>query len=52
MGRHLVRYVSGRAGEAAPRPVEVPDLLGPEYDLDSGRIDAMGPQEREVPPEE
>jgi hypothetical protein len=43
LGRHLVRYVSGRAHEvdSAQAPSEVPDLLGPEYDLESGRIDAM-----------
>lgn len=44
LGRHLVRYVSGRAqdADASRAPTEVPDLLGPEYDLESGRIDGMG----------
>ena len=43
LGRHLVRYVSGRAHEvdSSQAPTEVPDLLGPEYDIESGRIDAL-----------
>ncbi|MDJ0522272.1 MAG: hypothetical protein QNJ90_09385 [Planctomycetota bacterium] len=43
LGRHLVRYVSGRAHEVseAEAPTEVPDLLGPEYDLESGRIERL-----------
>lgn len=43
IGRHLVRYVSGRAARAAAAAAdgEGADLLGPEYDLESGRIDAL-----------
>lgn len=43
VGRHLLRYVSGQpqAGEAAAQMEEVPDLLGPEFDIDSGRIEGL-----------
>ena len=43
IGRHLVRFVSGRPADTADaEPLQdVPDLLGPEYDLESGRIDTM-----------
>jgi hypothetical protein len=42
-GRHVLRYVSGQpaASEAAAAMEDVPDLLGEEYDLESGRIDAL-----------
>lgn len=44
LGRHLVRYIYGRddANAAAPTPPAGEDLLGPEYDIESGRIDAVG----------
>lgn len=43
LGRHLVRYVYGRPGadEATPTPPAGDDLLGPEYDIASGRIDSL-----------
>ena len=43
IGRHLVRYLSERATRSgAPTPVEAgADLLGPEFDIESGRIEAM-----------
>ncbi|MHC5009510.1 MAG: hypothetical protein ACYTG6_01015 [Planctomycetota bacterium] len=46
VGRHRVRYVSGRPSEEDLRLEipEVPDLLGPEYDLAGGRIDALAPE--------
>ena len=40
-GRHILRYMSGRAAEAAAAPEPVPDLLGEEYDIESGRVDAL-----------
>ncbi len=42
-GVHALRYVSGQPSEkAATAAMEaVPDLLGPEYDIDSGRIDSL-----------
>ncbi len=42
-GRHTLRYVSGDADEveAAVPLLEVPDLLGPEFDLESGAVDAL-----------
>nr|MDJ0975952.1 hypothetical protein [Planctomycetota bacterium] len=42
-GRHTLRYVSGDADEveAAIPLLEVPDLLGPEFDLESGAVDAL-----------
>ncbi len=42
-GRHTLRYVSGDADEveAAMPLLEVPDLLGPEFDLESGAVDAL-----------
>ncbi len=40
--RHLVRYVSGRAAAAADAPLDVPDLLGPEYDIETGRVGDSG----------
>ena len=44
LGRHLVRYVYGRPQdeELPPMPAEGDDLLGPEYDIESGKIDALG----------
>lgn len=42
-GRHTLRYVSGDADEveAALPLLDVPDLLGPEFDLESGAVDAL-----------
>ena len=40
-GSHLIRFVSGEAGENAAPPQPVPDLLGEEFDLESGRIEAL-----------
>ncbi|MDA1193941.1 MAG: hypothetical protein O2894_02040 [Planctomycetota bacterium] len=43
LGRHLVRFVYGRrAGDADAAPPAGEDLLGPEFNLESGRIDALG----------
>ena len=43
IGRHLVRYVYGRpeSEETPPTAPAGDDLLGPEYDIESGRIDAL-----------
>lgn len=50
-GRHRIRYVSAHPGDATPPPVAGPeaDLLGPEFDLPSGRIDALGREDAEDP---
>ncbi|MGE0190669.1 MAG: hypothetical protein AB7T63_01390 [Planctomycetota bacterium] len=38
-GRHRLRYVSGREADAAlPTAVELPDLLGREFEMDTGRV--------------
>ncbi len=43
VGKHRLRYMSGQPSEAQALPLRhVPDLIGPEYDLTSGRIDAVG----------
>ena len=43
IGRHLVRYLSKRAQDArAAGAPQGEDLLGPEFDIESGRIDALG----------
>ena len=43
LGRHLVRYIYGRDAqdETPPTPPPGDDLLGPEYDIASGRIEAL-----------
>ncbi len=43
LGRHLVRFVYGRpeGDEPAPTAPAGDDLLGPEYDIESGKIEAL-----------
>ena len=46
IGAHAVRYISGQpTDEDMAKPlIDVPDLLGPEFDVGSGRFDAEVPQ--------
>ena len=43
-GDHRLRYVSGRGDDGVPLPPSeaLPDLLGPEYDIPTGRIERLG----------
>ena len=43
LGRHIIRYVYGRraSDELPPMPPPAEDLLGTEFDLESGRIEAL-----------
>jgi len=43
LGRHLVRYVYGRRHDDVVLPTGAPgdDLLGPEFDIEGGKIDAL-----------
>jgi hypothetical protein len=49
--RHRIRYVSDRPGDATVPAVTLPEeeLLGPEFDMPSGRIDAIGRPDRTDP---
>jgi hypothetical protein len=44
LGRHIIRYVYGRATDQELPPTTPPgeDLLGTEFDIESGRIQALG----------